>query len=253
MLDAAGYAAALYWHFVRALTAFGRREGTEVVRRAAAWQMYFTGVEAVPVVVGVALLVGSVIAVQSLAFLTGTGNEGLLGTVIQVVVIRELGPLVAAILVLGRSGAAIAVELGNMRVNRELELLSAMGIDPHRFVVLPRLGAAVLATMCLCLVFDVVAAAGGCAVARLALHLPVPDYLRIVGARLVPADLVLGLAKTALFGAAIATVSTWQGMAVGRAVTEVPQAASRAVIHGLVLCIALDAALSIAFYAGGFG
>lgn len=249
-LAQARYARALHRHLVSALATIGRPEGYGLVRRTALDQIYFTGVGAIPVVAALALLLGGVISVQALSLLSGTGNEDFLGNLMQLVVFRELGPLMTAFIVIGRSGSAITVELGNMSVHRELDLLVTMGVDPARLLVLPRLVGVVAATTCLCLLFDTIAVLGGLVVARVALDVHLVAFLHIVGGHLTVPDLLLSLLKTVVFGAVIATVSTWHGMNVGRVVTEVPVATSRAVVHSLVLCLVVDTLLTVAFYAG---
>ncbi len=233
---------------MRTLAAIGHPAGGEVVRRTALYQIYFTGVDAVLVVVSLGLIIGGVVVVQALSILSGTGNEDFLGTLMELVIFREVGPLMAALIVIGRSGSSITVELGNMAVHRELDLLEAMGIDPYRLLVLPRLIGVVAATFCLCMLFDTVAVFGGFGVARLATEISVWQYARIVGWHLTFVDIGLGAVKTVTFGTVIATVSTWQGMAVGRAITEVPQATRRSVIHSLVLCFVVDLLVTVAFY-----
>ncbi len=245
------YGWALFRHLVRALVAFRRREGRAVVRRITLWQIYFTGVDAMPVVAGLALVLGAVIIAQALNLLTGTGNEDLLGLVMELVVIRELGPMMAAFIVIGRSGSSIAVELGNMRVGREVDLLESLGIDPFHLLVLPRMVGVATATFCLSMLFDLVAIVGGFCVAAIAIDTPFSVFFQIIATKLSFIDLVIAGVKPALFGLLIATISTYQGMAVGSAITDVPQATRRAVVHSLVLCILADAVLTLAFFAGG--
>jgi len=146
----------------------GRGEALRVITR----QILFTGVDALPVVSGIALMIGIIIITQAGTQLPKLGAGGLVGNIIVVVVIRELGPLLTAFIVVGRSGTAITTELGNMRVAREVVALELMGIRVTRFIVMPRMVGMVLSLIALTLYFDVVSVVGGFFVARIVLTVP---------------------------------------------------------------------------------
>jgi len=238
----------LYRFLVRTLTQIGRRDGRAVVRRTTLYQIYFTGVDAIWVVCGLAVILGGLIIVQSLSLLAITTNEAFLGKVMEVVVIRELGPIMTAFIVIGRSASSITVELGNMVVDREVELLRSMGIAPHRYLVLPRMMGVASAIFALCLIFDLVAVLGGYLVARLAISMPIGTYLHIVSSNLTLTDIAVSGLKTMVFAAIIGTVSSYQGLSVKKAVTEVPQATRRCVVHSLVMIVVADGVLTAFFF-----
>ena len=238
----------LFRFLVRSLVEIGRPEGQAIVQKTTMYQIYFTGVDAVWVVSGLAVILGGLIIVQSLNLLAITTNEGFLGKVVELVVIRELGPLMTAFIVIGRSASSITVELGNMVVDREVQLLRSMGIAPHRYLVLPRMLGVTSAIFCLCLIFDFVAVLGGFVVARLAISMPFWTFLQIVAANLTLTDIAVSGLKTAVFGTIIATVSTYQGLAVRDAVTEVPQAVRRCMIHSIVMIVIADGIITFAFF-----
>lgn len=238
----------LYRFLVRTLTQIGRRQGRSVVRRTTMYQIYFTGVDAIWVVSGLAVILGGLIIVQSLSFLAITTNEDLLGKVMEHVVIRELGPIMTAFIVIGRSASSITVELGNMVVDREVQLLRSMGISPHRYLVLPRMVGVASAIFGLCLIFDLVAILGGYLVARLAISMPIGSYLYVVSSNVTLTDIAVSGLKTLVFATIIGTVSTFQGLSVKRAVTEVPQATRRCVIHSLVMIVIADGLLALLFF-----
>jgi len=251
LVDHVDYVRALFRHLLDTVACIGRPGGEGLVRRTTMYQLYFTGVDAIFVVASLALVIGAVIIVEALSLLTGIGNEDYLGTVMELVVVRELGPVMTALIVIGRSGSSITVELGNMRVGREVALLESLGIDLQRYLVLPRMVGVTIAIFCLCVVFDVVAVLGGYAVARMvAIDTPLLTFLEIVASHLTLTDLLISVVKTLLFGLVIATVSTYQGMAVHSVVTEVPQATRRSVVHSLVLVVLVDFALSLPLLLG---
>ena len=130
------------------------------VRRIMLMQILFTGFEAVTLVSIMGLLVGATLIIQTRLVMPGSGGE-LLGKILVTVVLRELAPLTTAVIVSSRSGTAIATELGNMKANSEVAALSAMGIDPPRFIVLPRLIGAAVSVIILMIYFSAVAIVGG--------------------------------------------------------------------------------------------
>ena len=247
-VDLGRYASSLFRHLVRALTSGFERDGDAVVQRTTLNQVYFTGVDAVPVVASLASILGGLIILQSLSLLSATGNQDLLGTLMQLVVVRELAPVMTAFIVIGRSGSSITVELGNARVARELDLLDGMGIDLYRFVVWPRLIGVTAATFALTVVFAISAVLGGFGVASLAIDTPFSAFFSIVSKSVTPIDLAVTGLKTVVFGLIVATVSTWQGMTVGRAITDVPQATRRSVVHSLLWVVVADAVLTALFW-----
>src|SRR3954447_16543219 len=137
-----------------------------VIRRVLLMQIFYTGFEAVPLIGTVSVLLGATIVIQT-ELMVPAADSALIGKVMIAVVLSELAPLITAIVVAGRSGTAIATELGNMKVNSEILALSSLGIDPPRYVVLPRLTAAVVSVLVLMVYFSVVAIFGAFVVAQL--------------------------------------------------------------------------------------
>lgn len=177
--------------------------------------------------------------------LKGIGATDLIGTVIVVAIVRELGPLLTALVVVGRSGTAIAAELATNQVMGEVRALEFMGIDPKQYLVLPRFVGSLVSVFALLMVFDFVAIMAGFAAARFN-GLPGPRYFQIVLESLTNRDVWLTIFKALAFGAIVGVVPSYFGLAVRRASTEIPIAASRAVVAALVgifLCSALFVAL----------
>ncbi len=220
----------------------------EVVKRVVLLQILFTGVQALGLVSVVALFIGATIIIQTGIMAPATTGE-MLGQILVAVVVRELAPLGTAIVIAGRSGTAIATELGNMKVNSEVLALSSLGIDPLRYVVLPRLVGAVVSVLVLIVYFSVVAILGGYLVSLLIIA-PSFDALRSGFAQaLSPADLALFLIKGVGLGTMVGWLSSHYGLEVMGSPTEVPQKASRAVVMSLLGCVVFNTAVTAVFYA----
>ncbi len=209
-----------------------------LLRRTIRMQVYFTGAQAVPVAGLLALLVG-----VGLGELVIANNLGfLIPLFLEKLITQHLGPLIAAIVVVARSSSAVAVELGNMRVGGELEMLESFGIDPYRHLALPRLIGIVLGTVCTGFLVTAIALFTMFAIVRNDPSIGGMDFLLGIspasGVRL----FVLGVG----FGLSIALVSLNQGLHLIPYYTEVPKAASRAVVKSLVLCAIVDAVVSVA-------
>lgn len=245
-----GRGARRMWTTLSLAVASTRTPGTAAaaeVRRIAMSQIVFTGVQAVGLVSAIALLLGATIIIQTNLMAPGTPGE-MLGKILVAVVLRELAPLVTAIIVAGRSGTAIATELGNMKASSEVLALSSLGIDPPRFIVLPRLIGAAASVLVLTVYFSVVAVAGGYTVSLL---ITAPSFTALrsgFGEALVPADLALFLVKGTGLGLIVGFLSCHFGLEVKSSPTEVPQKASAAVVMILFGCVAFNLVVTAMFY-----
>ena len=219
-----------------------------VVVRVVLSQILFTGYQSVGVVSAVALFIGATIILQIQLLAPAVGGE-LLGQVMVAAVLRELAPLGTAFLVAGRSGTAIATELGGMKVGQEVLALASLGIDPPRYLVLPRLLGVMVSVFALMAYFIVVAIAGGYLVAWL-ITAPSFDALRAgVAIALMPADAILYVAKVLGLGVLIGWLCCHHGLSVQISPTEVPQKASRAVMLTLLFCVIYNTLATVVFYA----
>jgi phospholipid/cholesterol/gamma-HCH transport system permease protein len=217
------------------------------VRQIALTQILFTGVDALSLVSIIGLLIGATIIIQTSLLAPGAGGE-VLGRILVAIVIRELAPLVTAIIVAGRSGTAIATELGNMKVNDEVHALASLGIDPPRYIVWPRLVASMVSVLVLTVYFSAVAVGGGYVVSLL-IASPSLQSLRVgFAAALVPADLGLFVVKGLGLGLIVGWLSCHFGLRVQSSPTEVPQQASRAVVMALLGCVVLNTLVTATFY-----
>lgn len=226
-----------------------RKKGFPLVFEITLRQIYFTGVEALKVVILISLALGTVIIVQAgtqLAFLAG--GIDFIVPILVLVMFREVGPLLTAIIVLGRSGTAIATELGNMVIAQEIEAIQAMGINPVYFIVTPRIIGVTIAVFCLTTVFIAVGLLGGFWVSKLILPITFSAFLQALQNSLKANDLLLGFLKSLIFGLLIALTCTHHGLTVRFSSIEVPQAATRGVVSAMLFCFATNALLTVLFY-----
>lgn len=202
-------------------------------------QIYFTGLEAWKIIILLALILGTVIVSQVVS-LVGGGNGALTGKVLVWVVFRELGPLLTAMIVIARSGTAIAAELGSMKINGELESLELMGIPPERYLILPRVVGVTTSVVILTAYFVLTAFIGGFLIASTAYHIPYTQFIQGIVASLGLWEAAVLAVKSVVFGVSIPLICCNAGLSVGVSATEIPQAATRAVITSLFAIFILD-------------
>jgi phospholipid/cholesterol/gamma-HCH transport system permease protein len=211
-------------------------------------QIKFTGVDALLLVAAVGFGLGAVTVIQAFSQLSALGAEQYLGPLLVLIIIRELGPLLAAILVIGRSGTAIAAELGSMQLHGEVDALEAFGVNPHQYLMLPRALGVIFALFTLLCCFDAAALAGGFLVAKLKFGLPMKAFLDAIAGTLTNTDLGLTALKGFLFGGAIAYHAAYCGLTVKRSSTEIPQVVTRAVVASLGVIFVFDGLLAALVY-----
>ncbi|MDJ0781256.1 MAG: ABC transporter permease [Desulfosarcinaceae bacterium] len=221
-----------------------RRAGRVLVRRAVVEQVYFTAVQALPVLIPVALMVGSVVIIQ-LARVAGQYD---LGRTVVIIIVREIGPFLTALLVILRSATAVTIETSYMKVLHELEALEMAGIDPLRAIYLPRLAGITAAMLGLFVVFDLASILGGYIVVWAVTHIPMTDFLSQIGKAITTRDIVASLLKAVCFGVIITVNSLYRGLASKRQITEIPRATSQAAVESFLYCLAANIAISVAFY-----
>jgi len=204
-------------------------------------QVHRAGVRLLPMIGFLACALGLMIIGQMVALLTRVGAQNLAGTVMVTVVVRELGPLAAALLVLARAGAAYVVELGTARALGEVEALEALCIDPIHYLVIPRVIGLALAIFSLTVYFIIVTLVSGYLFAFLQdVPLLPGDYFKQLAVALTWEDFALLALKTCSFGVIIAVVTCYQGLAQPLRLEEVSRATTRAVVQSVVACVLLD-------------
>jgi phospholipid/cholesterol/gamma-HCH transport system permease protein len=217
------------------------RAGRDVVFRVTLNQIRFTAVHAIGLVVLLSGILSFLVISQAVHELGQIGATGLIGTLMVVAIVRELGPLITALAIVGRSGTAIAAELATNTVMGEVRALEAMGIDPRQYLVLPRFIGVMASQFSLLILFDVVAIAAGFAAAGFN-GMTGNRYAEIVLHSLSARDIWLTVAKALALGLIVGIVPSYFGLSVRRAATDVPVAVSRATVASIVgvfLCSAL--------------
>ena len=221
--------------------------------RTANWRdivpiMSRSGADAVPIVLLTTFLLGFVMAFQSAAQLKQFGANIYVADLVSLSVTRELGPLMTAIVVSGRSGAAFAAELGTMKVSEEIDALRTLGFGPMRFLVFPRVLALIAVVPLLTLLSDVVAVVGGLAVAVTSLDLTVASFMAEMREAVEPWDVTQGLIKSVVFASAIGLISCQQGLATSGGAEGVGRRTTSSVVSILFALILIDALFAVVFH-----
>ncbi|MDZ7289810.1 MAG: ABC transporter permease [candidate division KSB1 bacterium] len=211
-------------------------------------QMVRIGFDSVPIVCTISFFVGLIMAMQSAYQLERFGATIFVADLVAVSIIRELGPLLTAIIIAGRSGSGIAAEIGTMKVSEELDALRTMGLNPISFLVVPRTLAMVIVLPCLTLLSDLVGILGGFFIAVTTLDISAIRYYHETANALVVKDLTTGLVKTVFFAIIIASVGSYQGFIVEGGAEGVGKSTTASVVASIFLIIAADVFFTALFY-----
>ena len=205
------------------------------------------GVRAVPLVLLLGFLIGLILAFQSLVPMRRFGADLYVANLVAISLLRELGPLLASVVLAGRSGSAFAAEIGTMKVNQEVDALVTMGIDPMTMLVLPRMAAALVVTPALTVLLEL-AGMVGMSVVLVGAGIPLTAIRNQIMYWVVPGDFYGGLAKAVVFGAVVAAIGCRAGLSAGNGPRAVGEAATEAVVGGIVATIMLDGLFAVLFY-----
>jgi phospholipid/cholesterol/gamma-HCH transport system permease protein len=209
------------------------------------------GADGIPIVLMINFLVGLVTAFQAAIQLKQFGANIFVADLVGLSVTRELAPLMTAIIIAGRSGAAFSAELGTMRVSEEIDALRTLGIDPYQFLVFPRVIALTLVAPLLTVLADVIGIAGGLLVAMFSLDLTFHAYLAETEKALDLFDIFSGLLKSGVFGLAIALIACQRGLATQGGAEGVGRSTTSAVVTSLFAIVVADAIFTVIFHAFG--
>jgi phospholipid/cholesterol/gamma-HCH transport system permease protein len=208
------------------------------------------GIGATPIVAGVGFLLGMILAFQGAIPLRRFAAEIFIADAIGISMLRELGPLMASILLAARSGSAFAAEIGTMKVNEELDALTTMGLDPVRFLVAPRVVAAVAVVPALSMLTSLSGLLGGLLV-YVSLGFPPVTFVNRIADMVSPGDVIGGLAKAMVFGVIVAAVGCLRGMQTGQGAQAVGLSTTSAVVTGIVGIAIADGVFAVVFYVLG--
>ncbi|BAJ82557.1 putative ABC transporter permease protein [Acidiphilium multivorum AIU301] len=206
------------------------------------------GYSSLPVVALTAVFTGMVLALQSYIGFSRFDSSSVIASVVVLSLTRELGPVLAGLMVAGRAGSAIAAEMGTMRVTDQIDALTTLATDPMRYLVTPRLLAGVIALPLLVVIADILGVAGGFLVSTVRLGFEPNAYLRDTVNYLHSNDVVSGLVKAAVFGFVIALMGCFHGYRSRGGAQGVGGATTAAVVSASVLILALDYLMTQAFF-----
>jgi phospholipid/cholesterol/gamma-HCH transport system permease protein len=226
------------------ITLANPKEGRALIGRIIVQQLYFTAIQALPVILPIALLLGSAIIIQ-FARLSGQYDFGRISVLL---IVREVGPIITAMMVILRSATAVTIEISYMRVLHELDALEMNGMDPIRVVCVPRMVGITAALLGLFIVFDLVSIMGGYAVVWLVTYIPMSGFLHQIAKAITIGDITVGIVKAILFGMTITVTCLYRGFEMKRQITEVPVATSRSAVECFLYCLVINAFISIIFY-----
>ncbi len=243
----------------RMLGAAGERTTAGVMRRGPAVhvehlaaQSFRFGVRSIPIILLVHLFIGLILALNMAPTLASYGQTEQVATIVAIAVVRELGPLFTAILLSGLAGASIAAELGSMVEGEEIKALKAHALDPLRFLVAPRIIAAVLMTVGLTVIANVIAIIGGAVTGIFVLHISYEVYVDLTRTAITTSDYFTGLSKAGVFGMLVAGLACFEGLEVKGGAVGVGRATTMTVVKSIVALIAADAVFTGVFYVLGW-
>jgi phospholipid/cholesterol/gamma-HCH transport system permease protein len=256
-IERVGLAGVQFWADLRGQVAF-LGEATAALAyavrhpRVLRWRDIFyvaeeAGVNALPIVALIGFLMGVILAFQSAIAMKQFGAEIFVANLLALSILRELGPLMTAILLAGRSGAAFAAEIGTMKVNQEIDALTTMGLDPVKFLVVTRVLAATAMTVPLVVFADLVGLVGG-ALVMLTFEIPIATYYKQAVSFASLTDFMGGLAKALVFGVLIAGIGCLRGLQTETGASAVGISATSAVVSGIVLIVFVDGVFAVVFY-----
>ncbi|MHA3770940.1 MlaE family ABC transporter permease [Verrucomicrobiota bacterium sgz303538] len=232
----------LYWVLLAPLRG-ERWKVSEVFR-----QMILIGTRALPMAALTAFSIGLTLAMQSARELQKLGAATYVPDLVSVSLLRELGPLIIAVIVIGRSGSAVTAELGTMKVGEEIEALEVMAINPIRFLVVPRVLAMLVMLPALTVFGDYVGMVGGWAICYFVLDFSTATYIVRAVERCSPWDLYSGLIKSGVFAWLVITISCHMGLKVEGGAEGVGQATTQSVVWSLLIMLVANAVLTAIFF-----
>ncbi|MGH7836812.1 MAG: MlaE family ABC transporter permease, partial [Candidatus Binataceae bacterium] len=221
-------------------------------RKVDLWELIQAcGASAVEIVALISFLVGVILAFMGAVQLERFGASIYVADLVAIGVTREMGAMMTAIIMAGRTGAAFAAQLGTMKVRQEVEALETMGISPIEFLVLPRVIALVLMMPLLCLYSDLIGILGGASIGVGMLHVSLGTYLDESAKAIYPTGVLGGLFKSVVYGILIAIAGCYRGMKCGNSAAAVGEATTAAVVDGIILVVVACGLLSLVFHVVG--
>jgi phospholipid/cholesterol/gamma-HCH transport system permease protein len=211
-------------------------------------QAMAVGVEALPIVSLISFFIGTILALQGAYELRKFGALHLVASAVAISMTRELGPLMTAVVVIGRSGSSFAAEIGTMKVNEEIDALETMALEPVHFLVAPKFLAMLLMMPCLTTWADFMGVLGGGLFGVSAASFTWGGYLQATLDALITRDIVTGLIKSVMFGLVITSVGCQEGFSTGLGSEQVGRSTTSAVVKSIFLVVVVDLVFTALFY-----
>jgi phospholipid/cholesterol/gamma-HCH transport system permease protein len=230
-----------------AASAYAVRHPRKIRWRETLYYMDMCGSDAVPIVILICLLMGIILGFQGAVQLHKFGTDIFLADLVGLSIVKELGPLMVAMITIGRAGSAFAAEIGTMKVSEEIDAMITMGFVPSRFLIMPKVIAMIVAAPFLTIFGDLAGVIGGFLVGNLQLGIPVVAYYNRTVVAITPAALVPGFTKSIVFALIIATVGCMRGFEAKSDAQGVGRAATSSVVTSILLVVIADAILTVLF------
>ncbi|MDY6935940.1 MAG: ABC transporter permease [Spirochaetota bacterium] len=210
-------------------------------------QTKYTGIDALPIIVSIALLIGGTVIIQATKNFPKFGIEEFIGNLLVIIIAREVGPLTTAIIVISRSGSAIAAEIATQKQDKAILSLELMGIDTKLYIVFPRIIASILAFFSLIIIFDIVAFFGGYLISLTSVFIPLSSFIETLLSSFSFEDLTITITKSIIYGILIPIICCYYGF-MPRSNFEIPIVVRKAVVRTLVIIVIINAFISALFY-----
>ena len=255
MLDRVGQATTDLLEYAGGVTMLAGESGTFLMRMRIRFietisQCYFLGLQSISIVILTSLFTGMVISLESAVQAVQFGFGSFVGGAVAFASVRELGPMLTAVVVAGRVGSAIAAELGSMVVTEQIEALTSMGLEPTRFLVVPRLLAMLVMLPLLTIFADVVSVAGGMWIAQTYAHISFDSFISSARQSIGFEDVVKGLVKSLVFAVIIALIGAYQGLSTRGGAAGVGKATTGAVVISIIMIFVSNFVLSFVLFGG---
>ena len=226
-------------------------QGKPLRLKRAISQAMDVGVRALPILSLITFFIGLILALQAAYELRRFGAMSAVATAVAISMSRELGPLITAIVVIGRSGSAFAAEIGTMKVSEEIDALETMAISPIRFLVAPKFLAMVMMLPCLTIWANAMGILGGALFGVTQADFTFARYIRASIDSLLLHDITTGLVKSVMFGVTITAVGCLEGLSTGAGAEQVGRSTTRAVVMSIFLVVVVDLFFTAVFYFAG--
>ncbi len=220
------------------------RAGRTVVHHIALEQIYYTGVQALPILIPTSLLIGGTLIIQ----FSKISGQYELGKTVVILVLRELGPMLIAFLVILRSATVVTIEISQMNSLNEIDAIEMAGLDPLRIICVPRIIGITVAVLGLYVVFAILSIIGGFFIIWAGTDIFLGNFLDQIGKAITPADMIVGIGKVLWFGITITITCLYHGLRKEKRITDIPVIASRAGIECFFYCLLINVLISTVYY-----